>query len=164
MPEWSSGICECHTHPCTFISTLIFPWATIGINARQMQKRYPDTLPEPCDTPECTPVCASFIYGLTLAAGVGMSALACSHSQYIAGSNVILCFTAGTHAAFRYTLRQQKDITGDWCDNMLGDCVCALFCYSCAMTQEYKTLGDYNAVHTTPPKPDTMFTDVSLHS
>jgi hypothetical protein len=111
------------------------------MNACSLQKIDPKSLPIICDAcPKCTPVCASFFYGLAFYGGT----VATNTTSVFYYANFVGCLAVYIHAYFRGKVRETLGIDKKGSYNLnyvWGDCCCALWCYSCAMTQEYKMLN-----------------------
>lgn len=149
--DWSSGLCECCATPDICCYAFWCPCVVFYWNVKKMEEYWGKDIPIfrmcPGCMPECAGICYAFGWGSGLIAGNAPSI------QPVYGINSLGGLSVFLHATIRNKIRTNYGInsesTRNLSDSVWGDCCCACFCHSCAMTQEYRML------HTqiTPNKP-----------
>ena len=148
MGFWSSGICDLDS--CTCCYSCVCPCLVIYWNVKNMDMaRFPEI---PCvDKCGCLdrPKLAACMYA------IGFSGVVLSCCAYIPILNVLGILSVCTHCNIRHMIRENQQIRSDYCC-CCEDMWCALWCYSCAITQEYKQLKEISSQNTTAPKNSMM--------
>jgi Cys-rich protein (TIGR01571 family) len=133
--QWHSGICGgCLTSTCCF--ACVIPCFVFAENVNMMEALDIDKIPVvDCFSHGSRGTWAGVLYGLGVlgsAVGTGTTGGAGLASQ---GLSLLSCLSIFMHAGVRKRIREQYNIGSDCCGSC-GDCCCAMFCYSCAMSQE----------------------------
>ena len=147
---WSSGLCECCQRPEICCTAFCCPCVVIYWNVKKM-KELEKVIPICKICPGCMPECAGICYAFGWVSGLIVGNTPSIREFY--GVNMLGGLSVFLHATIRNKIRTDIGIksenTRNPCDSVLGDCCCACFCHSCAMTQEYAEL------HWVPPRPTT---------
>jgi Cys-rich protein (TIGR01571 family) len=141
--QWNTSLCNCCSD-CVCIGTCFAPMVFLGYNVYSIQSRSSEKDKFCVSCPDCAPIGACLLYTPGWAGVLIGSGLAVSAPQ---GTGAVLaiagCISACLHGVVRNRVREIYGIdaqTGDCCNTACGDCCCALWCYSCAMAQEYRQL------------------------
>ena len=159
MSGWASGLCEFCDRPCECCVALFFPCVAIGMNVETMdnQKIELHRALNCCRIQGLSnPVKVGTLYGAGVAAqlvGNGfVSAAPCSSLL-----TLMQCGSVAIHASIRNTIRNKYQIPiacQHCCCDECEDFCTVLFCTSCALIQERKTLERHAvSVDTKPLKP-----------
>jgi hypothetical protein len=95
------------------------------------------------------PTTAGVFYGLGVAAQIVGNFMAALTGKYACSAlSGVQCAAVLFHTELRKEIRTKAQIPTHWCTNHCGDCCedfcCALFCTSCALTQEQKQLDAFD--------------------
>ncbi len=144
---WSSGICTLDT--CTCCLACWCPCVVIYRNVAKMDITKFPTIP-------CVYKCGSFdrpsvaacMYAIGFWGGIAFRSI---DPLFFVLGILAVC----THYNIRHSIRDELNIHSDCC---CEDLWCSIFCYSCAMTQEYKQLNEISSGQ--PTAPNSMNTPI----
>ena len=142
--QWSSGLCSFSSHCSKCVLAAIFPCFQFGENYSLMNKL---EIPTVMDTLNVRSgkgesyihpkICGCISYGFCSILSLAGSSTLLVFGRWINYlANIGFCMNLCLHTSMRNDLRESENIHG----NCFNDCCTVLWCYPCALTQEYKEL------------------------
>ena len=138
MGFWSSGICDLD---CTCCFACICPCVVIYWNVEKMDITQIPKIP-------CVDKCGYLDRPSVAACIYAIGFLGAFLGVYDPLFFVLGILPVCTHYNIRHSIRDKLNIRADCC---CEDLWCAIWCYSCAMTQENKELAENSSPQPNPP-------------
>ena len=151
--QWSSGICGFADRCDLCAMALVCQCVVVAENVKRMeQKGVSVPVIDACQCGLDKPTSARVFYGLGVAAQVVGNFIATLTGKYACSAlSGVQCAAVLFHTELRQEIRKTAKIPSQWGSDHCGDCcddfVCALFCTSCALTQEQKQLDELKVVN-----------------